>query len=207
MATLREFASSKGVCADDTLPPVPNYEEPYARSAEEVASRAIILHCVVATGYDVDSLPIVEWLKEERLWDNASPNERKFLCAKSRTEKELSDARWRQEAEWALLWLIGKVDSLGLPVTQCDTARLVDEIMPGLGDSTIEFLSCAQLRHPSLILSEVDRIYNLHCYIRGSLRNGDSLPSDLIYDVLYQRHYAFDWFRGVGEWDVIPVDT
>ena len=161
---------------------------------------------VGVVGYEVDPQPVIDWLKDQGLWDHVSPNEKAFLCADQRSDKERSDARWRQEAQWALLWSIRQIKTLGLPTETCDTAKLVDEIMPALEDPVDSFVSSADLRLPSELLAEDDRIYNLHCYARQAYRQ-NAMPDDLVYDVLFQRHYAFEWLNGDEDWDAVTTDT
>lgn len=206
MCTTKEWAASHGLCVADNVPPVDDYSEPYSRTEIEVASRTIVLHCVAAVGYGVDPHLLIDWLKDQSLWDVVSPNEKAFLYSETPSDKHRSDARWRQEAQWALLWAIGKVSSLGLPTKTCDTRQLVDEIMPALGDSIDSFVSSAILRPPAELLGEDDRTYNLHCYARKAFRE-DAVPDDLVYDVLFQRHYAFEWLSGNDDWDDVTTDT
>ena len=206
MPDTKEWAESHGVCITDSVPPVDDYNESYKRTAADVASRTIILHCVAAVGYGVDPQPVLEWLEDESLWDVVSPNERAFICSDNPDENACNDARWRQEAQWALLWAIGKVESLGLPTKTCDTGMLVDQIMPGLGEPTEAFISSAELRTPAVLLAEDERVYNLHCYARQAFRE-NTMPEDLVYGVLFQRHYAFEWLGGKGDWDDVRTDT
>lgn len=111
--------------------------------------RAIVLHCVVAVASGVDASPVVAWLQEQHLWKEVSPRERSFLLApKSLDQKTRSNVRWHQDAQWTLLWMISKVESLGLPTRQCDTRRLADEIMPALGSNVEPFLATARLQPP-----------------------------------------------------------
>jgi Domain of unknown function (DUF4272) len=205
MLSTREFAAFHGLCIDDIVPPVDGYEEPCRHTAEDVAIRTIILHCVAVVGYNVEPHPIVEWLKTESIWDYVSPKEKAFFSGNP-SKKECSDARWREEAQWTLLWSIDKIESLGLPTRTCDTKRLVDEIMPALGDQIKPFVSSAVLRSPSELLGEDNRTYNLHCYVQKAYQT-NAIPSDLIYDVLYQRHYAFEWLSGDDDWDDVQTDT
>jgi hypothetical protein len=206
MQNTKDWAFLLGVCVTDSVPPVDDCSEPSNRSITEVASRAIVLHCVAAVGYGVSSQSVVSWLKNQSLWEVVSPHERAFLGSDSPDEKERNHARWRQEAQWALLWAIGKVAALGLPTKTCDTRMIVDEIMPGLGDSIESFISSARFRSPTEVLAEDDRIYNLHCYARNAFREG-TMPSDLVYDVLLQRRYAFEWLNGDEDWDDVTTDT
>ncbi|OYP30455.1 DUF4272 domain-containing protein [Rhodopirellula sp. MGV] len=206
MTNTKQWALSHGICVDEIVPPVDDYNEPCSRTAEEIAIRTIILHCLVAVGYGVDPEPVIEWLEDEAIWENASPNEQAFLRDENPSDEALSDARWRQEAQWALLWAIGHVEALGLPTQTCDTARLVDEIMPGLGEPIDSFVSASVLRSPAELLGEDDRTYNLHCLAREAYRDG-SMPDDLVYDVLYQRQHALEWLSGDEDWDDVTTDT
>ena len=171
--------------------------------------RAIVLHCVVAVASGVDASPVVAWLQEQQLWEDTSPRERSFLLApKSLDQKTRSNVRWHQEAQWTLLWVISKVESLGLPTRQCDTGRLADEIMPALGSNVEPFLATARLQPPGLLLAEEDRHYNLWCQYFQTRRLGDHFgPRDLEYYVLYERQYAFEWLGGHDPWDQVQCDA
>ena len=39
------------------------------RTAREIARRAIALHCTIAAAHGVSKEDLIEWLKDERLWD------------------------------------------------------------------------------------------------------------------------------------------
>lgn len=207
MTSTKEWAIALGICGEELAPTIPNNTESCARSAEQIAARAILLHCMTAVGCGAEPAPICDWLRQESLWEAATPAERAFLGAAVRTQDELQEAIWLQEAEWALLWCIGKVESLGLPTRFCDSARLNDEIMPALGDSIAPFMQAAQLRSPGELLAEDDRCYNLLCYVRQAQRQKALLPRDMLYGVLWQRCYAFVWLNGFYEWDDVQVDS
>ena len=206
MTTTREWAAAHGICIEDRVPPVKDGHESPHRTAEEIAVRAVVLHCVAAVGYGVDRQPVVEWLKSEHVWEQVSPWEKAFLSDEAASDDDCIAARWRQEAEWALLWMVQKVETLGLPTQTCDTGRLIDEIMPPLGDPIAPFISSATLRLPGELLAEDDRIYNLHCYARQAYRR-NAMPKDLVYGVLFQRHYAFEWLSSDADWDEVRTDT
>lgn len=206
MTTTIEWAQAHGVCIEATVPFTEQVREPCPRSVKEVAIRSIILHTVAAVGYGVDSKLLVDWLKDQQLWDYVSPLEKIWFAAKGMTDEECRHLCWRVEAEWTLLWAISKVQSLGLPTQTCDTATLVDDIMPILGDPITAFIASAKLRSPDALLVEDDRVYNLHCYARKAFKS-NAAPDDLIYDVLVQRHYAFEWLHSRDEWDDIRLDT
>jgi hypothetical protein len=207
--TTEQWAKSLGISTAPTPPPVAGYDEPCPFGAQEIATRAIVLQGVVAAASEVDPEPIIAWFKEQRVWEAISPKEQAFLLdPKAARSDDVLRFRWRQEAEWTLLWVIGKVDHLGLPVRQCDTRRMVDEIIPGLGSNIGPFLASATLRRPGELLAETDRNYNLWCsYFQTRREHPESLPSDLNVDVLYQREYAFEWLQGIEAWDDVQCDA
>ena len=201
-----EWADSLGISPDLVPPPaeVGTLDWPY--SAGQIAVRALAIQGVVAAAFGVDSRPIIEWFKDQGIWAAATAKERAFLELPERPEDAVARLRWQQEAEWTLLWAIGMVDALGLPTRCCDTRRLVDEILPPLGGDTDGFIADAALRPPRELLAEDDRTYNLWCYAVAANRSG-TLPDDLIWNVLYQRRYAFEWLAGPDEWDRVSCDA
>jgi hypothetical protein len=181
--------------------------KPYARQAREVATRAIILQGVVAVAYQVAAGPVVNWFQAQGIWDEVTPQERAFLLSTTRTKAVQLDYRRKQEAEWTLLWMIGKVESLGLPTHFCDTKLLVNSIIPALGDSVHDFIGQAELRVPGALLAEDERTYNLWCYAFAAKRRKEELPNDLNLGVLRERRYAFEWMDGMQNWDEVTCDS
>ena len=207
--TTAEWAMSHGISTAPTPPNVEDYDEPCPFSARQIATRAVILQGVVAVACQVDPQPVVEWLQKQGVWEQVSPQEKEFLFAPdSFDDKTRNSLRWHQETEWTLLWVIGKIDTLGLPTLQCDTRRLVDEIIPMLGSEIEPFLASAGLRPPAVLLAESDRHDNLWCQYFQTRNKGELLlPSDLNVTVLYQRQYAFEWLLGVEAWDDVQCDS
>ena len=130
------------------------------------------------------------------------------FLAETQLQKERCQAiQWHMEAEWALLWTVGKVEALGLPTQSCDSRRLVDEIVPPLGSDIAVFINGATLRSPGELLADDDRTYDLWCRYHLAKRNNEAVPEDLNYWVLYERRYAFEWLDGNQEWDEVTCDT
>jgi len=207
--TTEQWARSLNVSTALTPPAIAGHGEPCRFSASEIATRAVLLQGVVAAACGVDPEPIVQWLKDQPIWHAASPSECTFLMNSTAARSEqILKMRWRQEAEWALLWVVGKIEHLGLPTRQCDTRRLVDEIMPALGADIEPFLATAKLRSPGELLAEVDRHYDLWCgYFQTRRKEPSLLPSDLNLQVLFQRQYAFEWLEGNDAWDEVRCDA
>jgi hypothetical protein len=151
---------------------------------------------------EVEPDPIIQWFRQQRLRRYVTPDERRFLSNPSPTKEQ----RRHQEAEWTLLWVIGKVESLGLPTAWCDSRRLVDVIIPPLGSEVDDFIRSAKLRSPGVLLAEDDRTYNLWCYAQKARRER-KLPTDLNWDVLYERRYGFEWLDGKQDWDDVTCDA
>jgi hypothetical protein len=199
-------ARSLGISVEATPPPVEGYSERCPRTARQIACRALILQGVVAVAAGVDAHPIIDWFHDQHLWRSVTPLEKAFLKSASHTQEQRNTFGWHQEAEWTLLWVIGKVESLGLPSRTCDTRKLVDEIIPPLGSEIDEFVSSAKVRDPGTLLAEDDRTYNLWCYAQKARRDGE-LPGDLHWRVLYERRYAFEWLDGMQDWDEVTFDA
>src|SRR5262245_7518814 len=201
------WARSFGISVEATAPEIEGYTKPYARSAEEIAVRTVILQGVVAVASDVDAEPIVDWFRAQGIWPQVAPEEKAFLQDPAPTEEQCNKLGWHWEAQWALLWCVGKVEALGLPTQTCDTRRLCDEIMPPLGSDIADFLISSRLRSPGTLLAEDDRTYDLWCRALACRRKGEALPDDLHWNVLYERRYAFEWLDGMQDWDVVTCDA
>jgi hypothetical protein len=206
MHSTETWAKSLGVSVEGTPPTVEDYSKRCPRSSRQIAVRALILQGVVAVASEVDPEPIIEWFHERRLWRSVTPEEKAFLNNPSHTKEQRNKLGWHQEAEWTLLWVIGKVESLGLPTRECDTRRLVDEIIPPLGSEIADFLATAMIREPGVLLAEDDRTYNLWCCAQKARRKRE-LPTDLNWSVLYERRYAFEWLDGLQDWDDVTCDA
>jgi hypothetical protein len=179
----------------------------FPRAASEIAVRAIILQGVVAVASKVSPEPIIDWFQQQGIWDAVSPTEKRFLSNIELSQQDRINFRWRQEAEWALLWMISKVESLGLPTHLCDTRRMVDEIIPALGSDIAPFVDSATLRPTSELLAEDLRTYDLWCALASARRKNEPIPDDLNVDVLYERRYAFEWLDSIDEWDSVTCDA
>jgi len=178
------------------------------RTSEEIARRALALHCVIAASHDVDRSELQNWLEAEHLWDAVSPIERRFLTNTSPTQREVFNASWRVEAQVVLLWSVSKISDLGSLAEQCNTTPLVDAI-PELGTSTANFIELAELRSSELIGDEYEKVYDAHWKARDAVRRNSPIPDQVDIGIVQERHYAFNWLTGYcgQEWDQITTDT
>jgi hypothetical protein len=207
MLSTEAWARSLGIATAPVPPAIEGYTKRWPRSARQVAVRTIILQGVVCVAAGVDPRPVIQWFRKQRLWRSVTPEERAFLTAPEPAEEDCRQLGWHAEAEWALLWAIGKVEALGLPTRLCDSRRICREIMPALGADVAEFIASAELRSPGLLLAEDDRTYNLWCYAHVARHKRQPLPDDLDMSVLYERRYAFEWLGGADKWDRVICDA
>ncbi len=207
MVTTADWARAKGYSGESVQPAIEGLHHVFPRIACEIALRAIILQGVVLAGYDVDPEPIIEWFQEQGIWEAVSPREQQFLLNDMPTDEESNRFRWRDETEWTLLWMIGKVKVLGLPTHLCDFRLMIDEIIPPVGTDIKEFFTSAELRDPDVLIAEDLRTYDLWCDVCAAHRQKKPLPDDLDIGVLFQRRYAFEWLDGLDEWDDVTCDA
>ena len=78
--------------------------------------------------------------------------------------------------------------------------------MPGLVDDVNAFISSAELRPEPELRAEEARIFKLYGAARQASQQ-DDMPEDLVYGVLFQRHYVFNWLRCGDEWDDVKTES
>ena len=178
------------------------------RTANEIARRALVLHCMIAASHGVPRDDLTRWLEDEGLWESATLREKQFLSNSAPTEKEIINATWRVEAQVALLWAIGKISSLGSLSEQCDTGPIVDAI-PELFSSTKDFIDSATVRDSVVITDEYVVVYNSHWKARDAVRRELPIPEGIDLGIVQERHYGFNWLTGYCglDWDDITTDT
>src|SRR5687767_4686778 len=70
--TTAEWALEHGLPTDRLPLEVPDYHEPCLRTGREIAARCLVLQGVIATAAGCDTLSIVDWLREQDLWDSVT---------------------------------------------------------------------------------------------------------------------------------------
>lgn len=178
------------------------------RTAKEIARRAIALHCVIAAAHGVSKDDIREWLEEEDLWNDLTPRELRFFAEEENTRDEIIWMTWMVEAQVALLWAIGKLNSLPPVTDKCDTGPVV-AAMPGLFDPTAPFIESAVLRNRDEIENAEGRIYDIHVDVVQANRKGELIPEGYDESVVFFRHYGLCWVSGYcgQDWDDVTPDT
>jgi len=207
MVITADWARARGYSGEPDQPTIDGLHHVFPRIACEVALRAVVLEGMIAVSVEFDAERIIKWFNDQQIWDAVSPREQGFLLNDLRSVQDRFNFFWRIEAQWALLWMIRKIETLGLPTQVRDDSGLVDEIIPAIGADVHEFITSAQLRDADVIIAEDLRAYDLWCDACAVRRKKESLPVDLNWDVLYERRYAFEWLDGLDEWDQVTCDA
>jgi hypothetical protein len=191
-----------------SLPLMEDESEIQVRKASDIAKRILILtYLNIIADDEVAKLEIIEFLKNESLWDFLSGEEKSLLAKEKLTIKDKINISWRSEAIWTLLWAIKKVDILQLPTEECNVADILN-LQPSFFEPTNEFIYTAHIRESSEILDMSDFIYRLHWAVRDSELKGQDIPNGMNAGVIYERHYAINWITCYeDDWDEITTDT
>ena len=191
-----------------SLPLIEDESEIHVRKASDIAKRILILtYLNVIADDEVSKQEIIEFLKNESLWDYLSREENSLLAKEILTVKDKVNISWRSEAIWTLLWAIKKVDTLQLPTEKCNVADILN-LLPAFFEPTKEFIYTAHKRESSEILDMSDFIYRLHWAVRDSELNGQDIPGGINTGIIYERHYAINWITYYeDDWDEITTDT
>ena len=178
------------------------------RTPAEVAARCVVLHGVIAAGYEQPRADIIAWLRQQNLWDAVSPDEAAFLQSDTPTPQQMLNATWRTEALHALLWALDRMPVLYPPTERCDLDR-VRQSLPDLYADTSEFVSSARLRDDDTIEDILGAIYHTHWQVRDAQINRRPVPNGFDAGAVMERHYAYNWLTGYcnQDWDDISPDT
>ena len=187
------------------LPTIETASQIEPRSAIDIARRAVCL-LLVASRAELDPETLDFLISEYKLAGYFTSDEQAFLDTENPKEEEMCNFSWRTEASWVLLWALGFVEELGLPIEQIDPEKAIEIVE----DIEIEELaSNPNARSIDEILDEVDLIYRCHWALRHAQRNSSFDIGPLEPGVTLERHTALNWLvRYEGqEWDDITTDT
>ncbi|MFD2245432.1 DUF4272 domain-containing protein [Pontibacter ruber] len=199
-----------GVPVNPHLPFVEDYATAKIRNSQEVVRRLIILSVMVDCVHAYDELTresTVEYFKRMGLWEYVSENEKVYLQSKKANKQFENELSWRTEAMKVLFWALGFIEKLDLPTEQADVYN-AHQATQRKYKSLKEFIGKAKLRSTEEILDETDFIYRAHWAVRNAELQGQEVPANFSSDIVYERHYAFNWLTCYAEdWDDITCDT
>lgn len=179
------------------------------RDCQEIARRSLALFGVVGIALGAPRNDIVDWLKDEALWDELSPAELSYVLAEEPTEKQTINATWRSEALIVLLWALGKVGTLPAANEQYDTILFQDLLPPFTDLTAAEFISHAHCRPDEELEQMAGELMHFHWEARHAPLNSEPLPPHVDIEIIQERHHAINWIIGAGglPWDEVTTDT
>ncbi len=173
---------------------------------EPAARRTIILYALTGLAQGARPEQLWRWLLANGLAEDLTPSERGCFHDPL-SAQALIDLSWKQEALFALAWAGSLVDTLTLPVGECDLDGLFPMIPPEV--ETSAFLKSFQLRSLGDLIHQADLHFCLHWVVRHPEVRGESEAARrLSLDVIRERRHTLEWLVGnSAEWDEVALDT
>lgn len=192
----------------DHLPLTEEESDIKIRPAKEIAERILILtYLNYVSEVPEEREKVVNFLQTNLLWDSVSPDEKDLFEKPELTQQEEVNISWRSEAIWLLLWTIGKVEKLQLPIEQVEVSEIVSNLPEFLSDPK-DFIKNVAIRPTTEILDILDLTYRLHWAARDANLKRKPIPANLSLSIIMERHYAINWVTFYAdEWDEITTDT
>jgi len=181
---------------------------PALRKSPEVAERLILVAAVSAVAADMDRKEVSSWLRQQGLWEKASPAERAFLAAEHPPTKTTIHFSWQMEAVYVLGWALKLAPRLDPPKEQASIGDILEQ-MPGPGDRVAEFIASCELRSAREIHRAAETALNDHALCRKAARAGEPEPHGYDIEVAQERHRALNWLIVYenAAWDDVATDT
>lgn len=198
----QKFLKEREIHVIDHLPFLEAIESLTPQNSKAVATRIVILSCVIGIGYGANSQKLREFLEKYNLRCFVSDVEKALVSKESHTPQEKLNAQWLAEAVQGLAWCLGLVDLN--PFNGCDS-DLASHFPKPFVDPT-DFIESSRLRPFEDIYKQADLYYCLHWNARNSRLTGQGGP--LKESIILERRKALDWVIGVeADWDEITLDT
>lgn len=205
VATIRrqsiKTASSLGYPVHEVLPLLDRVQG--ARTSDGTVARLLCLHAAAACAYGFDEPEALDWLRQERAFDDLAPSERRFLES---GDGDPDRFKVRIEGMWALAWTLGLVAKLDFG-KGCDKdfVRLLPDLHTAQSSSGLR--AKVKPRSSDEILEACDLAYCLHCWTRQAQLGNRRVPGKVPPFVVEERRRALDWLLGDVDWDEVSLDT
>jgi hypothetical protein len=164
----------------------------------DAGCRMMILYSIAYAVHNLNErTKIIQWFKDEKIWDKVSPNEKDFFNNPEPDENTLMDLSWRIESALTLGWCLKKVKSL--PKLDYDNnEKEIEEFqqnVPELGDSLMLFLTELEFRDFNEIYEEnlVNELATT--YFRDLMFNGKNDETKINRFTSFERHQVLNWLR------------
>jgi hypothetical protein len=174
-----------------------------ARPINEIISRALALHTVIAVSFGFATSNAISWLHQHGLSGALSPRERAFLHSPGFDHVLFHP---QIEALWAFAWVFGRI--LKLDFSEPCGDNLV-ALYPDLqkNEDIKQWSSLISIRSTIEIFSACDLAYCLHWAINQGRIDGNLPTSRLHPQGVIERRRALEWILGSDDWDNVLLDT
>lgn len=176
------------------------------RTKDEVLDRAIALCYLELKSENADKESLAIFDKKYNAMPKLTAKEKEFALADNPTEQQIANANWKAESYHVMLWALGYIDNLVYPSEICNIG---DDVKLLFSKTEKEFRNNAKLRSKIEILNQADLILRLDwACVNARLKNEPS-PGELDKDVVYERHYSFNWLTKFMNqaWDDVTTGT
>lgn len=199
--------------------PYLDHSEEVFQSAYDAGCRMMILFAISHAAHHLDDRDdIVEWLKDEKIWNKVSPTEKDFLQTLLPEENTRMELSWRIESALTLGWCLKKVKTLPR-LDARNNQKEIDELIhniPDIGDPLMLFLSEVEYRSFDEIYEENLLNEMATSYFRDLLFSDARDTTKIDRSTSFERHKVLNWLRTsydgheetTGElWDDVDTST
>lgn len=208
-----KYIKRLGIACFDDLPTVESSSDVELKDLDSICKRAIACLFSIQLAIDIDQDEdyneskdfVLKVLKEYSVEDGLSEKEKK-LFDKTYSEQDIIDIIWNNEAYWSLLWALGLVNDMKLPVDVCDCEKALKLVISCKNFD--EFKNRCKLRNIEDILDMFDLYYRYHWACVENSIDPDTNIGRLNPDVVMERRKGLEWLiSGEDDWDEISLDT
>ena len=173
------------------------------RPLSEIIDRALVLNAMYQLCLKAPKNVIANWLLENDLIDNLSPDEYSILARYDDpiTQNEMNFIYWLIEALWALVWVTKLIKNLPFDkAVGNELASLSPNLQ--LGEDGAKYLNRMQLRSFSELYEMRDLYYRLHWWVH---HHQNDVPNDFFVRILIRRK-ALEWVLDCEtDWDDVDL--
>ena len=199
------FLESNAIKINKNLPCIPSSESIQLRTVQEVIDRAYALLVMSVKGEGVEQEHLIKTVEAKRI-NSFSPKESIIYQKETLDDAEKTNATWRYESLYTIMWALGFMEDLKYPSEICDVQAIVEKIFQ---PSREEFEKSVNLRSSSEILDELDKTYRMNWACIDARVKGKEVSGNINSSVIYERHYSLNWLTSHQnqEWDNVLTST
>lgn len=184
------------------LPQPDSFSSLEFRTAQEIATRIIILTYIVGVGHNAKRKVIREYLRKYNLYQSLSNAENSLLHKWILRKQDKIDSMWASESIEILGWSIGLWNEFDY-LTLCNEDRQIEHLP--MRKDPFDFISKAKLIDTRRIYIESDLLSRLHWI---SKRQTFGTLGKNTRDVYSERCKAINWIVDNRQnWDEVNTDT